>query len=468
MSLLKAFLPKAGRRTLRRLSAIRGLDRRAGIHSGYLSEATAADPRRYPSLVSFKPTTAVAASFIGRPLSMHHIGEDLYVFSDYNGVLYLTRMRGDDFYHMILSATDFSVKRELVQFNVYSDPSDPLSGEYRHLCLIFPDRLCFDLDELEPELFPLEAENMPALENVCVHLSRLFGTNRDRLYASAYNDPRNWDLDTATDSGAANAWATTVQSNTLADGNFTALCVYDGRVMAFKPNFCHVVNNTQNPFRVADLLPVGTESPATIAEVGGYLFFADKHHVYRYNGESVDSIGDALGIADLSGAMAAGRDELYYLYVPSVNRVFVYSQRTGAWGELGFTCRLPLLAMAANAQGCFFLDEDANFYMAEAGENGSFLFRFPLTAEEGSTEIRLSRLHVTLSADTGATLYAHYTDTSGRTTSLLSYTEKESGHTRHLVSRVITPNDRGGYITLRGAGAVTVHEISVTALESNS
>ena len=75
---------------------------------------------------------------------------------------------------------------------------------------------------------------------------------------------------------------------------------------------------------------------------------------------------------------------------------------------------------------------------------------------------------VTLTADVGATLSATYTDTSGRRTDLLSYTEKDARRTRHIVSRVMTPSDRGGYIILSGSGALTVHEVSVTALESNS
>ena len=63
---------------------------------------------------------------------------------------------------------------------------------------------------------------------------------------------------------------------------------------------------------------------------------------------------------------------------------------------------------------------------------------------------------------------ATYTDTSGRRTDLLSYTEKDARRTRHIVSRVMTPSNRGGYIILSGSGALTVHEVSVTALESNS
>lgn len=468
---LKAFLPKSRRRTLRRLAATRGLDRRPGLHPGFLTEGTAVDPRRYPELASVNPALEIPSSFIGKPLSMHVIGEDMYVFADYNGSLYLTRWHGENFYHMILPSRDLTTKRELVQFNLYSNPSDPLSGEYRHLCLIFPDLLCFDLDENEPELKPLGEESMtsmPSLDHACVYMSRLFGTDRDRLYASAYNDPTDWDLDTATDSGAGNAWATTVQSNILSDGDFTALCVYDGRILAFKSQFCHVVNGTQNPFRVSDLFPVGTESSATVAEVGGCLFFADKSHVYRYDGDAVKSIGDPLNVSDFSGAMAAGRGELYYLFVPKENRVFLYSERTGAWGEIGFFSKKPLFAMAATERGCYFLDNESNLYLAEAGENGSFVFRFAPTAESGDASLRISRLHVTLTADVGATLSATYTDTSGRRTDLLSYTEKDARRTRHIVSRVMTPSDRGGYIILSGSGALTVHEVSVTALESNS
>ncbi len=459
-----AYVPAARPVRRRRLTAMRGIDRRPGLHPGYLAEASSLDPRHYPHIVPFRSAKRVDV-LLGTPLSLHGVAGDVFTFTLRDGVIYLNRS-GSRTYTVPFPSSDAETERRLVQFNLYDHGEDVLLGSYRHLCLIYPDGLSFDLDAETPIFEPIgDPARSPRLDHACVHVSRLFGTENARIYASGYNDPADWDLDTATDSGAAAAWSATVQANPLSAGGFTALTVYDGHVLAFKKNFCHIINNTQNPFRIADLLSVGASSQSTVAEAGGSLFFADDSRIYRYNGDTVESIGDRLAIPDLRGAMAAAHGDLYYIYVPVLREIFVWSEKARTWGEMGATMTANVIAMTATDKGCYYIGDTRILYLAAGSGSSVFSYTFSPTAEEGEGEVRLGRLYMTLYAPNGAAVRASYVDTSGRETALLSYYGE--GRVRHLVSRVATPADRGGQIRLSGSGNVSIYDISVAESGDN-
>ena len=148
------------------------------------------------------------------------------------------------------ASSDDEYPRCVVQFNVYDTPTDPVSGKYVKKLLIFPDKKSMDF-EITSDDFPIkdmsvlvkeftptgdkdtppdtashnyyyrnsktsdvykwvddtsDSENsgwkvsvppaMPDIKYAAVHLSRLFGVDEDRVYASGYNDYTNWNLDT--------------------------------------------------------------------------------------------------------------------------------------------------------------------------------------------------------------------------------------------------------------------------------
>lgn len=354
--------------------------------------------------------------------------------------------------------------REILQFNLYSDPSDPLGGAYQHMGLLFPDGLYFPLGTDTPTLADLSdkfGRPIPRLERACVYLSRVFGVAGDRLYASAYNDPQNWDVDTATDTGAANAWSATVQSNTEASGDFRAIVSFGGEVLAFKDGFCHVLSGTKNPFRVSDLFAVGAACPRSVAEVGGKLFFADKKQVYRYNGDSVIPIGDGLSVPDFSGSVGCAGDGVYYLFVPEVGELFAYAVEAGAWSSLGRVCGESRLAFAARGEGGpLLLDSAGRLYCFSSRGERRFRCTFAPLTEDGDATMRLCRLVLSLSGGANDEIRAVFCDLSGRERVLLDTTLSQDGFCR-LVSRMFTPADRGGYLSLSGKGDLSVQRIEL-------
>ncbi|MBQ8350754.1 MAG: hypothetical protein IJY20_01760 [Clostridia bacterium] len=460
----EAPLPQGRAMRVTRLGGFRGLDRRGGVRDGYLAACEGIDPRELPALTTMRTPTPYRTCPAGKTLALQAIGSAIFrVYTDESG-LYLARYQKDgSLSRTALSSEDTTTPRTLLPYNLYSNPQDPLSGSYQNLVILFPDCVIFDPQAPIPKPEALgNASSMPSITHACVHLSRVFGANEDRLYACAFNDPRNWNLDTATSMDASHAWASTVQSNTRASGDFTAMTVYDGHVLAFKRRFCHILNNNKNPFRVADLLTVGTPDGRTIAEVEGKLFFVADEGVYRYNGDSATLISDVLDVADFSGALAAGAAGLYWLYLPALDRVLVWSEANGAWSMLSPFADTPICGMTADEKGCYMIDEGGILYTFEGGRMAAFTVTTPPLLQEAIG--RLSRLSLSLTAEAGATLTVTYTDTGGHITPLLQHTG--NGRTVRVESRVFTPADYGGSLHLSGTGKVTVHDLILKVANS--
>jgi hypothetical protein len=447
-----------------RLSGFHGLDVRPSREAGSLAKAESIDPRCFPSFVTMRMPAQRLQGGAGETLALQKIGKSLFrVYLSYTN-LYLER-HGEDGRsgRVSLPSKDTVTPRTLLAFHEYTDPADPLSGSYRQLGILLPDCLVFDPEAETLSLSPLAGEGgMPALTYGCVHLSRLFGAAGDRLYASAYNDPRSFQLDTAEDIDPTNAWAAAVQSNTQGTGAFTAMTVFGGQVLAFKQSFCHVLNNNKNPFRVADLMPYGTRDGRTLAEVDGKLYFVSDEGVCRYNGESVSVISRPLGEIDLTDARAAGGAGLYWLYLPSLRQLLVYSEQTRSWSALSLFAPAVITGMCSSEDGCYLVDRNGSIYLAEKGIYGEFSATTGSLLQESLG--RAVRLELSLTAAEGADVLVLYTDTSERTVTLLHH--MGTGRAQRVRSRVFTPADYGGSLQIYGFGEVTVHELLLLVAES--
>ncbi len=462
-----AVIPKPRKRTRLRLALPRTLDCRGGVRPATLAAAAGVDPRRLPEIAPLARNRVSVLPLSGRVTGMAMLDGRLYITTLADGKGYLHCFREG----ALLSSAAYEPlggeddAREIVQFNVYSDPSDPLGGEYRHMGIIFPDGVFFPLGTDTPTLEcpeQTDGKPLPRLSHITVHLSRLFGASGDRLYASAYNDPQNWGIDTLTDAGAANAWAATVQSNTEASGKFCALTVFGGQVHAFKESFCHVLSGTKNPFRVGDLFAVGAAAPRSIAEVGGRLFFADRSQVWRYSGDTPVPIGEMLGGADLSGALGCAGEGLYYLYLPASDEMFVYATERGVWSSLGRVCGEGAvgLFLSRTEEGPLLLDSKNRLHAIGAAEELAFSCTLAPVTESGEGTARLCRLILSLEGESGARVSARYTDLSGRGTLLFETTLATCGLHR-LCSRIFTPADRGGHLSLAVEGRAAVEDIEL-------
>lgn len=289
--------------------------------------------------------------------------------------------------------------RSVVQFNVYDDILDPTSSGYTKKLLIFPDRKTMDFeittdnfkiqdaydttpvreftpeeatsnDETEEEALernkpPEDADKscyyqntntkdvyaykedeggwvvtaysaFPAIKYAAVHLSRLFGVDDTKIYASGFNDYTNWFFDTIDEYNESNAWMTSAQSNTKAGGNFTGITSFGGHIVCFKKDFMHEIYNTKNPFRLQDIFNEGCIDNRSIQDVDGKLIYVADDDVKIYTGSNPREIGYPLGIKKFKNAVSGTDGRNYYLYCTDEKdavHFFVYDTFIGQWSE---------------------------------------------------------------------------------------------------------------------------------------
>ena len=222
-------------------------------------------------------------------------------------------------------------KRMAVQFNVATNTESIPSATFDRRIVILPDRYTMPYEVDSDFQCAYLGNTYPELKYGTVYGSRLFGVDDNLLYASAYNDYADWELDTADDINEGNAWVSMSQSNTKADGTFTAIATYDNHVVAFKKDFMQLVYNNKNPFRIVDVGSYGCDNAYAVAEMGGVLYFASGETVYAYGGGVPRDIGVKLDIDDYSGAVLGAYKDTLYMYANGQ----LYTYKGGVWSCLG-------------------------------------------------------------------------------------------------------------------------------------
>lgn len=274
--------------------------------------------------------------------------------------------------HPAYHPSDSNHPRSIVQFNVYHSGGtlvDAVGGTYDKKILIFPDKISIDygVNENNFKLTKIdESTPIPTLNYVTVHASRLFGVDDNRIYASAYNDYTDWDVDTATDVSPDNAWVSTTGSNTRADSDFTAICEFDGKVIAFKRDFMYQVGNQQNPFRMKDIAPVGAIDFRSVAEINRTLYFVSQDEVYAYAGGQVRKIGAPLGKPKFKDGVSGAFRDTYYLYDGHV--IYTYDTVHHMWGVMA-----PPSSEYDVVNFC--ADENALYCLVSQGTNAHYLYK---------------------------------------------------------------------------------------------
>lgn len=342
-----------------------GFNRRYTTDTGELAYEKNISTAEAPYLTPSEKREEYATGYYGNgktPISLFGFDDFLIVIYYKSGKLFLDYICLEDgekavYTGLIKSGAtvaDTLVQRSVVQFNVYKTSDDIINGEYEKRLLIFPDKksMYFEKEELlgdsknktgyDFELYDLDSSaGFHDIKYAAVHLSRLFGTGDDMVYASGFNDYSNWELDTADDYSENNAWCSQAQANTKANSDFTGITVYQNHIVAFKKGYTHELYNTKNPFRIQDIFAEGAIDNRTIQEVDGRLIFVSEGGVKIYTGSTPRDIGYPLGIDSFTYAVSGTDGRNYYLYCdegtaesdPKNAKIFVYDTYSGEWSE---------------------------------------------------------------------------------------------------------------------------------------
>lgn len=306
---------------------------------------------------------------------------------------------------------------------------------------------------------------MPDLKYATVHLSRVFGVDDDRVYASGYNDYTNWNLDTVDEYNEANAWCSPSQSNTKAGGKFTGITSFQNHIICFKHDFMHEIYNTKNPFRLQDIYAEGTIDNRTIQDVDGKLIFVSEDDVKIYTGSNPRIIGYNLNIPKYKYAVSGTDNRNYYLYCEengSNKHLFVYDTYTDLWSEQSIDSKV--WSFAHNKNGMYMLCEDGCVYKMDTDKyNHEWSFETDLITNKtvNIKHIKKLQMLVEVAANANMQVYILYDDEEfDERTSHLVYTSTKTGKFPIRVKPRKTAN-YGFKLHIEGTGYVKLYELEI-------
>jgi hypothetical protein len=246
---------------------------------------------------------------------------------------------------------------------------------------------------------------IPDLEYSFCHDNRLWGCEKDKIYASKLGDPFNFmDYSTLADA----SWTVGIASSEP----FTGAVAYNGSPTFFKEDRIIKVSGNYpaqySTYETADIPGIAKGSGKSLAICNGYLYYLSPEGVCYYSGSYPSIIGDDIGEVLSNGYGGAGGDK-YYLEasVAYGKAVYVYDTRTRAWTKenalnaVGFT-DIGRDLYALTKSGIYLLDSVKDEGTAETSFE-SFIEFAPIydshLAKKG-----VSRIHVSLKVNTGASV----------------------------------------------------------------
>ena len=352
--------------------------------------------------------------------------------------------------------------RSIVKFNVYDTPTDPIGGKFVQKLLIFPDKKSMDFKisaNFTPADLSVGINQMPDIKYAAVHLSRVFGVDDDRIYASGFNDYSNWNLNTIDDfDNPSNAWASPAQANTKANGKFTAITAFQNHIVCFKKDFMHELYNNKNPFRIQDIFSEGTIDNRSIQDVDGRLIFVGVDGVKVYTGGNPRLIGYNLGVGRFDKAVSGTDNRRYYLYCERTSKnddgtdkkthnLFVFDTLIDQWAEESIDSEV--LSFAHNSTGMYMLCADGKIYKLDTGDfsqNWSFETDFTMAQTVDIKHIRKVQMYAEIANGSSLDAYILYDDekfNSAASHKIFTY-NNTSGASQKVPIRVI-PRQTANY-----------------------
>ena len=315
--------------------------------------------------------------------------------------------------------------------------------------------------------------SMPNIKYATVHLSRLFGVDDGRIYASGFNDYANWNLDTVDEYNESNAWCSPTQSNSKADGNFTGITTFQNHVICFKRDFMHEIYNTKNPFRVQDIYAEGAVDNRTIQDVDGKLIFVSSDNVKVYTGGNPRIISYKLGLSSYDGAVSGTDGRNYYLYIDK--KIFVFDTLVGEWSVRqtlpesdGNTAKIrDIISFAHNKNGMYCLSSFGSVFKLDTNDyTHDWAFETDLMTNNTVDIKHIRKIGMLADIKEGASfkVYCLYDDEKFNESSHLVYDSKgRYGKTGQAAIR-IKPKMTAHYgikLHVEGTGYVKLHELEL-------
>ncbi len=306
---------------------------------------------------------------------------------------------------------------------------------------------------------------MPNLKYATVHLSRVFGVDDDRVYASGYNDYTNWNLDTVDEYNEANSWCSPSQANTKAGGKFTGITTFQNHIICFKHDFMHEIYNTKNPFRLQDIYAEGAIDNRTIQDVDGKLIFVSEDDVKIYTGSNPRVIGYNLNMSKYTSAVSGTDSRNYYLYCEDADynkHLYVYDTLTDLWSEQSID--QSVISFAHNKNGMYMLCADGHIYKMDTNNyNHKWSFETELITNKTVDIKHIKKLQMLVELNNNANMQVYIlydNEVFNKNTSHLVYSSDKGGRFPIRVKPRKTAN-YGFKLHIEGYGYAKLYELEI-------
>lgn len=290
-----------------------------------------------------------------------------------------------------------------------------------------------------------KSETIPLMEDAVQHFDRLFGYYGNTLYASVSGDCTDYTM--AVDNLPATGGFSTVTSD---EGGFTAITSFDGKVIAFTEKSMLTVSGRELPFSLSFEGAYGCRRRQALTVCGGYLYFASRGGIYRYNGSRVECISGVLPYGfEYEEARLTNYGGMVAVQLLEHDGLYIYNPESGSWTrqkEISVGATVP----DGGGQYLFYSNEANKLYRLFS-DKGDFSF----AVSHGGGE-RKRICSVTLCADIGDDGSIFLTDEHGNT---LMTVDGIYGFYGERVTRSCIMRNKycdTGSIYFRGSGDVTL------------
>lgn len=175
--------------------------------------------------------------------------------------------------------------------------------------------------------YAVRAENvLPDFSTIFCHNNRLWGTEKNIIYASALGDPFNFK--TYSDSASASFSVTSESA-----GDFTAGCSFDGYPTFFKEDsLIKIAGDYPSEYTIYetnDIQGVKEGEGKSLTSCKGYLFYVSNEGICSYSGAFPTVISDNIGKYAFKNAISGSSGRK--VYISTDDRIYVYDIKRRLW-----------------------------------------------------------------------------------------------------------------------------------------
>ncbi len=169
------------------------------------------------------------------------------------------------------------------------------------------------------------SREVPDLTDVCSYNNRMWGVTKNAIRTSKLGDPAEWNDYSQDSYGTLPNACFSCEVDTASD--FTAICAFNGNILAFKENCIHkVYGNQPDNYTIVTIDSPGVQKGAknTLAIINGALYYKGINGIYEYTTGSPKLVSTALG-TDIGTAEYASTDGInYYIVLKKYGKSTLY------------------------------------------------------------------------------------------------------------------------------------------------